>query len=164
MKNARPSKPVRRRRTVMGPTPFSLMARAVIKIRGDSRTSAVPASAISLARFATLSVRVSGARCIPTETTGSNEGKLLCPKTDRMISFPGKLIDVRTLPVGFLQRCGVSHMAARDVRYDVAALTIRAGGQKVSTKLGTAERPATKPLRLNNFKSSRGFAGVAVEV
>jgi hypothetical protein len=31
-----------------------------------------------------------------------------------MISYP-KLIDLHTLPVGFLQRCGVSHMAARNV-------------------------------------------------
>ena len=163
MKNARPSKPVRRRRTMMGPMPSSLMARAVINIRGDSRTSAVPASAMSLARFTTLSVRVSGARSIPTERTGSIEGKLVCPKTDRIISFP-KLIDNCTVPVGFLQRCGASHMAARDVQYGVAALTIRAGRQKVSTKLETAERPATRPPRLNNFKSSPGFAGVTLVV
>jgi hypothetical protein len=31
-----------------------------------------------------------------------------------------------TLPVGFLRRCGVSHVAVRDVRDDVAALTKRA--------------------------------------
>jgi hypothetical protein len=63
------------------------MARAVIDIRGDSRTSAVIASAMSLARFKTLSVRLSGTRCIPTERTGPIEGKFLCPKTHRMISF-----------------------------------------------------------------------------
>ena len=130
---------------MMGPTPSSLMARAAINIRGDSRTSAVPASAMSLARFTTLSVRVSAARSIPAERTGSIEGNLLCPKTDRMISFPiRKLIYLHTLPVRFLQRCGISHMAARDVQNDVAALTIRAGRQKVSTKLETTERPANK--------------------
>src|SRR5271154_7583567 len=48
-------------------------------------------------------------------------------------------------------------MAARDVRYDVAALTIRAGRQKVSTKLETAERPATKPLRLTEALPNGGY-------
>ena len=79
------------------------MARAVIDIRGDSRTSAVIASAMSLARFTTLSVRVSSAGRIPIEGTGSIEGKFVCPKTHRMISFPPrKLIDAYSLPVGFL--------------------------------------------------------------
>ena len=56
------------------------MARAVIDIRGDRGTSAVIASAMSLARFTTLSVRLSGARCIPTERTGPIEGKFCAQK------------------------------------------------------------------------------------
>jgi hypothetical protein len=96
MKNARPSKPVRRRRTMTGPTPCSLMARAAVSIRGDSRTSAVTASAMSLARFTTFCS--SNRRPLHSDRGNqADRGQVLVPKNPSHDLFPSRKVLDRVL-------------------------------------------------------------------